>query len=315
MLRRFSCLLLILPLALACSHDETASAHPRNGANDAADGVPPRPAVIKPLGEPYRVVQVSAGGAINGTVDFDGTPPAPTIIHPTSDQTVCGNSITEKNVSLSGTRVSGALVWLTDIRSGKAFPLQRRFELTNDNCTLDPYVQVIFTNGTLNVSNDDRTLHTDRFINVGTGRIEAIAPFNDDGEVVPVDKFREPAQIEVVCEEHPWTRAWLAVLDQPYYAETSASGAFTIADVPAGTYHLRAWHPLLGFADDSVTVTAGQQASVAIRIRPTPATAPTTPTQEKPVLASPTAAPPTPILPTASRTPTSSSTPENPPPR
>jgi hypothetical protein len=315
MLRRFPCLLLILPLALACSHDETASAHPRNGANDAADGVPPRPAVIKPLGEPYRVVQVSAGATINGTVDFDGTPPAPTIIHPTSDQTVCGNSITEKNVSLSGTRVSGALVWLTDIRSGKAFPLQRRFELTNDNCTLDPYVQVIFTNGTLNVSNDDRTLHTDRFINVGTGRIEAIAPFNDDGEVVPVDKFREPAQIEVVCEEHPWTRAWLAVLDQPYYAETSASGAFTIADVPAGTYHLRAWHPLLGFADDSVTVTAGQQASVAIRIRPTPATAPTTPTQEKPVLASPTAAPPTPILPTASSTPTSSSTPENPPPR
>jgi hypothetical protein len=315
MLRRFCCLLLIVPLALACSHDETASAHPRTGANDADDGVPPRPAVIKPLGEPYRVVPVSAGGAISGTVDFDGTPPAPTIIHPTSDQTVCGNSITEKNVSLSGTRVSGALVWLTDIRSGKAFPLQRRFELTNDNCTLDPYVQVIFTNGTLNVSNDDRTLHTDRFINVGTGRIEAIAPFNDDGEVVPVDKFREPAQIEVVCEEHPWTRAWLAVLDQPYYAETSASGAFTIADVPAGTYHLRAWHPLLGFADDSVTVTAGQQASVAIRIRPTPATAPTTPTQEKPVLASPTAAPPTPILPTASSTPTSSSTPENPPPR
>jgi hypothetical protein len=314
MLRRFCCLLLIVPLALACSHDETASAHPRTGANDADDGVPPRPAVIKPLGEPYRVVPVSAGGAISGTVDFDGTPPAPTIIHPTSDQTVCGNSITEKNVSLSGTRVSGALVWLTDIRSGKAFPLQRRFELTNDNCTLDPYVQVIFTNGTLNVSNDDRTLHTDRFINVGTGRIEAIAPFNDDGEVVPVDKFREPAQIEVVCEEHPWTRAWLAVLDQPYYAETSASGAFTIADVPAGTYHLRAWHPLLGFADDSVTVTAGQQASVAIRIRPTPATAPTTPTQEKPVLASPTAAPPTPILPTASSTPTSSSTPENPPP-
>jgi hypothetical protein len=315
MLRRFCCLLLIVPLALACSHDETASAHPRTGANDADDGVPPRPAVIKPLGEPYRVVPVSAGGAISGTVDFDGTPPAPTIIHPTSDQTVCGNSITEKNVSLSGTRVSGALVWLTDIRSGKAFPLQRRFELTNDNCTLDPYVQVIFTNGTLNVSNDDRTLHTDRFINVGTGRIEAIAPFNDDGEVVPVDKFREPAQIEVVCEEHPWTRAWLAVLDQPYYAETSASGAFTIADVPAGTYHLRAWHPLLGFADDSVTVTAGQQASVAIRIRPTPATAPTTPTQEKPVLASPTAAPPTPVLPTASSTPTSSSTPENPPPR
>ncbi len=312
MLRRFFCFLIILPVAVACSHDETASAHTRNESSDIKDGVAPRPAVIRPLAQPYRVVAVSGAGTINGTVDFDGPPPAPTIVHPTSDQTVCGNSITEKNVSLSGTRVSGALVWLTDIRSGKAFPLQRRFELTNDNCTLDPYVQVIFTNGTLNVSNDDRTLHTDRFINVGTGQIEAVAPFNDDGEVVPVDKLREPAEIEVVCEQHPWTHAWLAVLDHPYYAETSGSGAFTIDGVPAGTYRIRAWHPLLGFADDSVTVTAGQQASVAIRIRPTAATAPTTPTQQK-ALTSPAAAPGVPILPTASST--ASSTPENPPPR
>jgi len=58
-----------------------------------------------------------------------------------------------------------------------------------------------------------------------------VAPFNDDGEVVPVDRFREPAEIEVVCEQHPWTHAWIAVLDHPYYAqqrrtEPSASMAF-----------------------------------------------------------------------------------------
>jgi hypothetical protein len=272
--------------------------------------------VITPAAQPYRVVGVSAGGTVTGTVDFDGTPPATAIIRPTSDQNVCGNAITEKNVALSGTRVGGAIVWLTDIRSGKGFPLERRFELTNDNCTLDPYVQVISTNSTLNVSNDDRALHTDRFINVGTGEIAAVAPFNDDGEVVPVDKFKEPAEIEVVCEQHPFTHAWLAVLDHPYYAQTSAAGAFTIDGIPPGKYHVRAWHPLLGFADDSVTINAGQQTTLAIRIRPTAATAPTTPTQEKPESAGPpTTSPGVPILPTASSTPASSSTPENPPPR
>jgi Polysaccharide lyase family 4, domain II len=315
MLRRFFCFLIVLPVLTGCSRDETASAHPRNTSSSVADGVPPRPSVIKPLAQPYKVVAVSGGGTIAGTVDFDGTPPAPTVIRPTSDQNICGASITEKNLAMSGTRVGGALVWLTDIRSGKAFPLQRRFELTNDNCTLDPYVQVISTNGTLNVSNDDRALHTDRFINVGTGEIEAIAPFNDDGEVVPVDKLNEPAEIEVVCEQHPFTHGWLAVLDHPYYAQTSASGAFTIEGIPPGTYHIRAWHPLLGFADDSVTVASGQQASVAIRIRPTAATAPTIPTQEKTQAAPATSAPPVPVLPTASSTPASSSTPANPPPR
>lgn len=316
MICRFFGFPIILAAALACSHDDTASAHPRNGPSSPDDGVPPRPAVIAPAVQPYRVVTVSAGGTVSGTVDFEGTAPVPAVIRPTRDQKVCGNSIVEKNVTLSGTRVGGAIVWLTDIRSGKGFPLERRFDLTNDGCTLDPYVQVISTSSTLNVSNDDRTLHTNRFINVGTGQIAGIAPFNDDGEVVPVDRFKEPAEIEVVCEQHPWTHAWIAVLDHPYYAQTSAAGTFSIDGIPAGRYRIRAWHPALGFADDSVTVSAGQVTTVAFRIRPTKATGPAVPTQvpvdsEHPAASS---TPAVPILPTASSTPTSSSTPPGPPP-
>ena len=314
--RRFFGFSIILIAALACARDDTASAHTRKGAGSPDDGVPPRPSVIVPASQPYRVVPVSAGGTISGTVDFEGTVPVAAIVRPTQDQKVCGNSIVEKNVTLSGTRVDGAIVWLTDIRSGKGFPLERRFELTNDGCTLDPYVQVISTNSTLNVTNDDRTLHTNRFINVGTGQIAGIAPFNDDGEVVPVDRFKEPAEIEVVCDQHPWTHAWLAVLDHPYYAETSATGTFSIEGIPPGKYVVRAWHPSLGFADDSVTVPAGQITSVAFRIRPTKATAPTVPTQvrvdsQRPAASSTLAVP---ILPTASSTPTSSSPPPTTPP-
>src|SRR5215208_6499424 len=145
MLRRFFGFSIIVVVTAACARDDTASAHTRNGSRALGDGVAPRPSVISPAAQPYGVVAVAGGGAIAGTVDLDGPAPAPEVIRPSVDQGVCGNSILAKNVALSGTRVGGAVVWLVDIRSGKGFPLERRFELTNDGCALDPFVQVIST--------------------------------------------------------------------------------------------------------------------------------------------------------------------------
>ena len=307
MLCRFFCFSLFIIAALGCSRDDTASARTRNGARTPDDGVAPRPSVITPAGQPYRVVPVVGGGTITGTVDLEGTAPVAQVIRPSVDQGVCGSSIVDKSIKLSGTRIGGAIVWLTDIRSGKAFPLERRFELNNTNCTLDPYVQAIATGGTLNVGNDDRLVHTNRFINVGTGKVAGIAPFNDDGELVPVDRFTEPAEIEVVSDKHPWTRAWIAVLDHPYYAQTAANGAFTIDAIPAGKYRVRAWHPAIGFSDDSVTVLAGQQATTALRIRPTvkPIAFPQRPLSDSERAAA--AIPVLPTMPAATTTPSSSS--------
>jgi hypothetical protein len=270
MLRRFFGFSIILAGALGCSRDDTASARTRDGARSPDDGVAPRPSLIAAASQPYKVVAVTGGGAITGTVDIEGSAPLPAIIRPTADQNVCGNSIVEKNLALAGTRIGGAIVWLSDIRSGKAFPLERRFELANSNCIFDPYVQAISTGSTLNVSNDDRVLHTNRFINVGTGELAGIAPFNDDGEVVPLDRFKDAAQIEVVSDRHPWAHAWIAVLDHPYYTQTAPNGTFTIDGIPPGKYLVRAWHPAVGFADDSVTVLVGQQVTAAFRIRPRP---------------------------------------------
>src|SRR5687768_7606859 len=102
MLRRFFGFSIILVATLACSRDDTASAKTRNGARPYADAVPPRPAVIAPAGQPYRVIPVPTGGALSGIVEFEGSAPVPEVIRPTVDQNVCGNSIVERNVRLAG---------------------------------------------------------------------------------------------------------------------------------------------------------------------------------------------------------------------
>jgi hypothetical protein len=246
----------------ACNRGDSAPAQ----GNDTAASDPPRPALILAPSQPYKVVAVAAPGSITGTVDFSGAIPA-SVENENTDPS-CGKAAASP-VSHTGSKIGGVLVWLTDIRSGKALSGIRRFELTNDHCTLDPHFLVIPTNSTLNVTSEDRVLHLDRFIDVASGKTIALAPFNDEGEVVPLDhSFTAPAEIEVICDLHPSSHAWLAVLDHPYYSMTSPAGGFTLDGVPPGKYHVRAWHPSFGVANDSVTVVAGQSATLALKLIP-----------------------------------------------
>ena len=248
-----------------CSADKKADAAQPPKAKEGS--VAPRPAVVTAPASPYQVVNVAGGGKLTGTIDFDGVVPADSIIELPADMMGCGQRITDQRVERTGTRIGSVVVWITDIRSGKALPVDRRFQLSNEDCMLSPKVQAVLAHSTLNVVSDDVALHRDRIINVGTGELEAVAPFNDNGEVVPFDSLLDkPEQLEIVCELHPWAKAHILVFDHPYFATTDKSGAFSIDDVPPGTYHIKAWHPLLGVAEQSVTITAGQTSNLALKL-------------------------------------------------
>jgi len=45
----------------------------------------------------------------------------------------------------------------------------------------------------------------------------------------------------ILCIVHPDMKAYVVVLQNPYFAVTGADGAFELDGVPAGTYALRAW--------------------------------------------------------------------------
>ena len=213
------------------------------------------------------MVSVTGGGKLTGTIDFEGVIPADSIIELPADMMGCGQRITDKRVERTGTRIGDVIVWITDIRSGKALPLDRRFQLSNEDCMLTPKVQAVLAPATLNSVSEDVAIHRDRIINVGTGELEGIAPFNDNGEVVPFDSLlNQTEQLEVLCDIHPWAKAHILVFDHPYFATTDKSGTFSIDDVPPGTYHVKAWHPLLGVAEQSVTITAGQPFNLALKL-------------------------------------------------
>jgi len=229
--------------------------------------VPPRPSVVSTPSGPYRPMAVTGGARLTGTIDFEGAIPADSLIVLPVDQPGCGRTLTDRAVERTGTKIGGVVVWLTDIRAGKPLPIERRFELKNEDCLLSPRVQAVFAPGTLNIASEDVAMHRNRIINVGTGELEGVAPFNDNGEVIPFDRLLdEPAELEITCELHPWSKAWILVLDHPYFTVSAKQGTFAIDDIPPGTYRVKAWHPRLGVAEQAVIFSAGQPAAVALKL-------------------------------------------------
>lgn len=243
----------VLALILSgCSRDDgPAYAKSPNGSG-------PRITVIDVPADPYRPVAVTNGVRLNGTVLFTGTPPADSTAIPARDQNVCGTAITVPTLVLRDSSLADVVVWLDDIRAGRALPVSRRFELLSQKCRFTPPVQAIVAGGTLNVRNDDPVIYRSHAIDSRTGETVTDLPFTDAGQVIPLDRqLTAPVLLEVKSTSHPWMRAWVATFDHPYFAVTGENGLFSMEGIPPGSYTLKAWHPALGVTSHPLTVGPG----------------------------------------------------------
>jgi plastocyanin len=212
----------------------------------------------------YEEGPVTGGGSITGKVVFNGTPGTRKVI-PTRDLEVCGGPYEETLIQVGPDKsVHNAVVYLVDIAKGKAWPAQAKPpEINNTKCKFEPHIQVVRA-GKLDVANSDPMLHNTH------GYYGRRTAFNlalpNEGQRIPVDLTR-PGEVRIDCDVHGWMEAWIYVVDNPYYAVTSADGKFTIVDVPAGTYKLVAAQPFTGPVEQSATVAAGKPSDLNIELK------------------------------------------------
>lgn len=208
------------------------------------------------------------GGRITGELRVEGELPRDTTVRPTTDIQACGDAFVDTTIRRNAGRLADVVVWLVDARSGKALPLNRRFEITHTRCRLRPRVQAVRAGGTLNIRSADRTVHHARFLRAADSSTIALVTEHDAGQVVPDEGVLAlPGRIEVRCDAHPWTRGWILAFDHPYFAVTDRRGSFAMDSVPPGRYTLVAWHERFGPVVDSVEVTAGGAARVSMVMR------------------------------------------------
>jgi len=78
--------------------------------------------------------------------------------------------------------------------------------------------------------------------------------------------FDKSGIVKIYCEVHPWMRAAVLVLENPYYAVVSGDGAFAIRGVPAGHYDLTIWNIDAGSKKVEVDVSPVKSPQILIQL-------------------------------------------------
>jgi len=200
------------------------------------------------------VVEVSDGGAISGMVSFSGKVPKPRKKSVDKDTEVCGGgtrTYNEVNVG-SGGGLAKAVVFITKIKSGKAWPAEMNngFEVVQEKCRFVPKSFVVRRGDKLHVKNRDGVTHNVHAYEAkGKTRITMFNSGQKAGaEFDKKIKMRRRGShgLKLECDLHPFMHQWLFVADNPYYVVTGDDGEFSINDIPPGKYSIMAWHPVLG---------------------------------------------------------------------
>jgi hypothetical protein len=69
------------------------------------------------------------------------------------------------------------------------------------------------------------------------------------------------------CDVHPWMRAYISVLSNPFFAVTREDGSYEIKGLPDGDYEVDAVHAELGKASGKVSVKQGQLSRLDLALK------------------------------------------------
>jgi Polysaccharide lyase family 4, domain II len=192
----------------------------------------------------YRVISVTNGGTISGTVKWAGPVPRLVQFPISKDPQICdpdSKKTTDLERLVIGPQggVANAVVYLKNITAGKALELpEQRRHLDQKHCHYVPHILLVPQSADLEMKSSDATLHTIHMD--GAASFNLPFPFTDK---VVSRTMSTPGLINLRCNGgHVWMNAEMMVVSHPYYAVTDENGSFELTDVPPGTYQIVAWH-------------------------------------------------------------------------
>ncbi len=218
--------------------------------------------------QPTHIDQ-STVGEVTGKVSFDGAKPKQHQIMMDQDP-VCVKAHGGKAVYAEDDDVNGngtlpnVFVYVKSGAEKYTFaPPSDPAVLDQKGCMYDPHVLGVMVGQTVKIVSSDPTTHN-------------IHPMPKDNRewnmsqppgAAPIEqKFARPEiMIPVKCNQHPWMRAYVGVINNPFFSVTGSEGTFSIKGLPPGTYTIEAWTAVGGTPQtQDQTVTIGPKESKTV---------------------------------------------------
>lgn len=220
---------------------------------------------MRPLLALLVLATAAHAGSITGTVLFEGEPKAQPKQDRKVDPKCTPQDQPDESIVVAKGKLRDVLVRIKNGEAGAHDPPKDPLVVDQRGCTYSPRVVGLIAGQKLVVRNSDNTFHNVRGALHGKDVVNKMqAPQSAD---LPIDTTAAKPDdvIELQCSVHAWMKGWAVVQDHPFFAVTDADGKFRIDGLPAGTYTLEAWHPVLGTKSLRIKIGKAKLADVTAR--------------------------------------------------
>jgi len=132
--------------------------------------------------------------------------------------------------------------------------------VTQKSCTFEPFIQVMTNNSDFVAKNSDPILHNIHTYEMMGRARKTITNFSQPKQDSVIKKkvtLKRGSALKLECDAHFFMHGFIFVAKNPYYSIVDSNGKFSITDIPAGKYKIKAWHGTLGEKKANVEVMAG----------------------------------------------------------
>jgi hypothetical protein len=196
---------------------------------------------------------------ISGIIKLDGPQPKrpPLQLTPEIRKLYEGRSYPRDEVELVNAKgqIQNVFVYIRKgLPAGKTYPAPKESALLDQKRSMfRPRIQGLFVDQDFAMRNSDPIIHNVRSLS------QENRPFNIAQPAGTPDRLKrfsdKEGPIELRCDYHHWMRAFIFVMEHPFFAVTNSQGRFNIKNLPPGEYTLATWHESFGENKETIQVT------------------------------------------------------------